>query len=201
MNKTLLFPKDFTWGAATSAYQIEGAHLLDGKGALPSGMPFAVSGKIANRATGDLACDHYHRIEEDVALMKKWDCTPTPFFYLLAKKDTTSSGEVFSSKGLHFYAKLIDTLLFNGIQPWVTALSLGFALSLQFEEDGWLGHSIAMLLPNTLMCALNILATASKHGSPSTKLGSSQCWVMGGACLHRGAFPMPNFPTSLGTTF
>lgn len=142
MSKTLHFPKGFTWGAATSSYQIEGGHNLDGKGPSIWDAFCTIPGKVAKGDNGDTACDHYHRMEEDVALMKQMGLHAYRFSIAWPRILPTGRGKV-NKAGIAFYDKLIDTLLENGIQPWVTLYHWDLPLALQFEEDGWLGHSIA----------------------------------------------------------
>lgn len=142
MSNILHFPENFTWGAATSSYQIEGAHNLDGKGPSIWDAFCAIPGKVHKGQTGNIACDHYHRMEEDVFLMKQMGLKAYRFSISWPRILPTGRGKV-NRQGIEFYSKLIDLLLKNGIQPWVTLYHWDLPLALQFEEDGWLGHSIA----------------------------------------------------------
>lgn len=113
------FPKDFLWGAAASAYQIEGAWDADGKG---PGIWDAFShtpGCIFNNATGDVACDHYHRYAEDVSLMKQIGLRAYRFSVSWPRVVPHAPGEV-NEAGLAFYDRLVDALLSADIQPWCT---------------------------------------------------------------------------------
>jgi beta-glucosidase len=142
MSNFLRFPLNFTWGAATSSYQVEGAHRANGKGPSIWDAFCTIPGKVANGSTGDVACDHYHRIEEDVALMKQMGLQAYRFSISWPRILPAGRGKV-NPGGIEFYSKLIDALLSNGIQPWATLYHWDLPLALQFEEDGWLGHSIA----------------------------------------------------------
>ncbi len=73
------FPKDFIWGAATASYQIEGAAAEDGKGPSIWDTFAHTPGKVANGEHGDIACDHYHKFKEDVAIMKEMGLTSYRF--------------------------------------------------------------------------------------------------------------------------
>ena len=136
------FPKDFTWGTATSAYQIEGAYLKDGKGLSIWDVFCKTKGKTANGDTGEIACDHYHRYKEDVALMAKLGVKAYRFSISWSRVMPNGYGEV-NEKGVAFYSDLIDELLANGITPWVTLYHWDLPLALQLEYDGWLNPKIA----------------------------------------------------------
>jgi beta-galactosidase len=142
MSNTLHFPQNFTWGAATSSYQIEGGHNLGGKGPSIWDAFCAIPGKTFKGQTGNVACDHYHRMEEDVFLMKQMGLQAYRFSISWPRILPAGRGRV-NPQGIEFYSKLIDLLLANGIQPWVTLYHWDLPLALQFEEDGWLGESIA----------------------------------------------------------
>jgi beta-glucosidase len=136
------FPKDFIWGTATSSYQIEGAWQQDGKGPSIWDAFCMIPGKIKNQENGKLACDHYHRWREDIALMKEMGIKAYRFSISWPRILPDGKGKV-NPKGVAFYSDLIDALLENDIEPWVTLYHWDLPLSLQMEEDGWLGDSIA----------------------------------------------------------
>ena len=147
MSNQLHFPKNFIWGAATSSYQIEGGHNLDGKGPSIWDAFCAIPGKVANGDTGNISCDHYHRMAEDVALMKQMGLQAYRFSISWPRILPTGRGKV-NKTGIEFYNSLINELLENDIQPWVTLYHWDLPLALQFEEDGWLGSSIADAFAN-----------------------------------------------------
>ena len=113
------FPDGFLWGAATASYQIEGAHDEDGRSPSIWDTFCRTPGKVANGDTGDVACDHYHRMPQDVALMKDLGLDAYRFSVAWPRVIPTGTGAV-NAKGLDFYSRLVDTLLENGIRPVVT---------------------------------------------------------------------------------
>jgi beta-glucosidase len=109
--------RDFTWGVSTSAFQIEGATREDGRG--PSVWDtYCQQGRIANRDTGDIACDHYHRYPEDVALMQRLGVQAYRFSVAWPRILPEGRGAK-NEAGLAFYDRLIDALLAAGIEPWL----------------------------------------------------------------------------------
>jgi beta-glucosidase len=138
----LEFPEHFIWGAATSAYQIEGAWNEGGKG-LSVWDAFAhTPGKIDRGETGDTAADHYHRFREDVALMAELGLKAYRFSISWPRILPTGRGKL-NPEGLRFYSDLIDALLEHGIRPWITLHHWDFPLALQMETDGWLNPDSA----------------------------------------------------------
>lgn len=137
------FPKDFLWGTATSSYQIEGAHKTDGKGPSIWDAFCQIPGKIANEDTGEVACDHYHKIEEDVLLMKNMHVKAYRFSIAWSRilPDGTTSN--INEKGIQFYNKLINTLIKHDIEPWVTLYHWDLPLNLHMSYDGWIDGSIS----------------------------------------------------------
>lgn len=114
----ITFPDGFLWGTATSAYQIEGSPLADG--ACPSNWhQFAhTRGRIRDKTTGDIACDHYRRYEEDVRIMRELGVNA--YRFSVAWPRVCPEPGLVNPKGLDFYARLVDRLLENGIRPLVT---------------------------------------------------------------------------------
>jgi beta-glucosidase len=130
------FRADFTWGAATAAYQIEGAPAADGKGDSVWDMMCCQPGRIWQGQTGDVACDHYHRWEEDVALMATLGLQAYRFSLSWPRILPGGDGAV-NARGLDFYDRLVDGLLARGIEPWVTLFHWDYPLAL-FHRGGWL---------------------------------------------------------------
>ncbi len=136
------FPTHFTWGTATASYQIEGAWRNDGKGPSIWDAFTQIPGKIANGDTGEVACDHYHRMEADVAMMAALGLKAYRFSIAWSRIYPTGRGEV-NPAGIAFYDRLIDTLIAHDITPWVTLYHWDLPSSLQVELDGWLNPIVA----------------------------------------------------------
>jgi len=132
---TLAFPEGFVWGAATAAYQIEGAWDEEGKGPSIWDEFSHTAGKIKNGDTGDVACDHYHRYREDVALMKSLGLNAYRFSISWPRVLPEGRGTV-NEAGLDFYSRLVDELLGAGIVPTPTLYHWDLPLALQ-REGGW----------------------------------------------------------------
>jgi beta-glucosidase len=135
------FDKDFFWGAATSSYQIEGAAYLDDGGRSVWDMLSQQPGKILNGDTGAIACDHYHRYSDDVALMSKIGLQAYRFSISWPRVLPGGTGKV-NQKGLDFYSRLVDELLANNITPWITLFHWDFPYDL-FCCGGWLNRDSA----------------------------------------------------------
>ena len=130
------FPDNFLWGAATSAYQVEGSPLADGAG-MSQWHRFAhTPGNTANGETGDVACDHYRRWREDVELMKSLGLTAYRFSLAWARILPEGRGRV-NQAGMDFYSSLVDALLAAGIQPMVTLYHWDLPATLD-DRGGWL---------------------------------------------------------------
>jgi beta-glucosidase len=135
------FPDGFLWGAATSAYQIEGSPLADGAG--PSiWQRFSHSpGLVKNGENGDVACDHYRLYEDDVRLMRDLGLNAYRFSVSWSRVLPEGKGRV-NERGLDFYRRLVDALLANGIQPAVTLYHWDLPAALD-DRGGWLNPDIA----------------------------------------------------------
>jgi beta-glucosidase len=136
-----VFPPGFLWGAATSAYQIEGSPLADGAGPSIWHRFAHTPGRIAGGDTGDVACDHYRRMEGDVALMRELGLTAYRFSIAWARVLPEGRGRV-NAKGLAFYERLVDALLDAGIQPMATLYHWDLPAALD-DRGGWLNPDIA----------------------------------------------------------
>jgi len=139
--KTTQFPPHFLWGAATSAYQIEGSPLADGAGPSIWHRFVRTPGLVKNGDTGDVACDHYNRMKEDVAMMKRLGLTAYRFSIAWARVLPEGRGAV-NEGGLGFYERLVDTLLENGIQPMATLYHWDLPAALD-DRGGWLNPDVA----------------------------------------------------------
>ncbi len=131
-------PHGFTFGTATASYQIEGAAAEDGKGPSIWDTFAAEPGRIADASTGEVACDHYHRMPEDVALMKELGAGAYRFSIAWPRIQPTGAGKV-NPKGLAFYDRLVDSLLEAGIEPMATLYHWDLPQGLQ-DDGGWLNR-------------------------------------------------------------
>jgi beta-glucosidase len=131
----MAFPKNFAWGAAAASYQIEGAAHEDGKGESVWDMFVRKKGTIYKGHTGDVACDHYHRYPEDVALWKQIGIKAYRLSVSWPRILPTGKGEV-NESGVAFYDRLVDTLLAAGITPWLTCFHWDFPVDL-YHKGGW----------------------------------------------------------------
>ena len=138
---TTPFPPGFLWGCATSAYQIEGSPLADGAGPSIWQRFSRTPGRIAGGDTGDVACDHYRRMREDVALMKELGLTAYRFSIAWGRVLPEGRGRV-NAAGLGFYERLVDTLLAAGITPLPTLYHWDLPEALD-DRGGWLNPDIA----------------------------------------------------------
>ncbi len=130
-----MFPKEFLWGAASAAYQVEGAYKEDGKSEGVWDHFSHEPGRIKRGDNGDVACDHYHRYREDVAIMKEIGLKSYRFSVSWPRVLPNGTGEV-NEKGLKFYSDLVDELLAAGIEPLVTLFHWNYPMAL-YEKGGW----------------------------------------------------------------
>lgn len=129
------FPKEFVWGSATSSYQIEGAWSEDGKGESVWDRASHGTGMIKNGDTGDVACDHYHRYKEDVKIMKKIGLDAYRFSISWPRIFPKGKGKI-NKKGVQFYNNLINELIDNDIEPYVTLYHWDLPIELN-KLGGW----------------------------------------------------------------
>ena len=135
------FPAGFAWGAATSAYQIEGAAALDGRGESIWDRFSHTPGRVAGGDTGDVACDHYHRFREDVAIMAALGLDAYRFSVSWSRVLPSGRGPV-NALGLDFYDRLVDELLRHGIAPHLTLYHFDLPQALE-DAGGWPVRSTA----------------------------------------------------------
>jgi beta-glucosidase len=133
--RQIAFPPGFVWGAATSAYQIEGAAREAGKGESIWDRFVKHPEAIANGDTGEVACDHYHRWADDVALMRELGLAAYRFSIAWTRVAPDSSERI-ESRGLDFYDRLVDGLLDAGIEPWPTLYHWDLPQRLE-DAGGW----------------------------------------------------------------
>jgi beta-glucosidase len=135
MNQASAFPPDFVWGVATAAYQIEGAVSEDGRGESIWDRFSHTPGRTRNGETGEVACDHYHRWREDVAIMKDLGVQGYRFSIAWPRVMPEGTGPV-NPAGLDFYDRLVDGLLEAGITPFPTLYHWDLPQALE-AAGGW----------------------------------------------------------------
>jgi beta-galactosidase len=179
------FPEGFVWGAATSSYQIEGAWLEGGKG-LSIWDAFAhTPGSIADGTTGDIACDHYHRVKEDVAMMASMGLKAYRFSIAWPRIQPSGRG-VPNPAGLKFYSTLIDELLDHGITPWVTLHHWDLPVALQMSYGGWLHPDMPTFFQEYARICFEHFGDRVRHW-----ITLNEPWIMAVAGYAQGNFP-PN---------
>ncbi len=126
------FPKDFLWGCASAAFQVEGAHDADGK--VPGIWDALTEGHVRHGQNGNTACDHYHRFREDVAIMKQLGLKS--YRFSISWPRVMSGPDQVNEKGLQFYSDLVDELISAGIEPLVTLFHWNLPMW-AYEQGGW----------------------------------------------------------------
>lgn len=139
---TLNFPSTFHWGVATSAYQIEGAAKDGGRGPSIWDTYSHTPGKVLNGDTGDVACDHYHRLEEDLDLIQSLGVDSYRFSIAWPRVQPLGYG-AWNPEGLAFYDRLVDGLLARGIAPHITLYHWDLPQGLQ-DRGGWESRETAL---------------------------------------------------------
>lgn len=141
MTDSYRFPADFVWGTATSAYQIEGSPTADGAGRSIWHRFSHTPGNTWLDQTGDVACDHYRRYKDDVAIMAELGANAYRFSISWARIFPQGSGAV-NKKGIDFYSRLVDELLARGIKPNATLFHWDLPEALD-DRGGWLNRDVA----------------------------------------------------------
>ncbi|RMD72094.1 MAG: glycosyl hydrolase family protein, partial [Chloroflexi bacterium] len=141
MNHEIRFPTNFIWGAATAAYQIEGAWNEDGKGESIWDRFVRRPGVIADGSTGDVACDHYHRYEEDLDHMAAMGLKAYRFSIAWPRIFPKGTGQP-NQRGLDFYRRLIDGLHRRNILPVATLYHWDLPQAIE-DRGGWINRNTA----------------------------------------------------------
>lgn len=131
----IVFPKGFIWGAASASYQIEGAWKADGKGESIWDRFSHTPGKIKNGDNGDVACDSYHRWQEDIALARAMNLASYRFSIAWPRIQPSGSGSA-NQKGLDYYSRIVDALLEAHMRPFVTLYHWDLPQALE-DSGGW----------------------------------------------------------------
>lgn len=166
------FPENFLWGAASAAPQIEGGWDVDGR--CPSIWDVAPSDKIKNGDTCHIACDHYHRYKEDVALMREIGLKSYRFSVSWCRV-MPAEGQI-NPKGLAFYSDLVDELLKNGIEPLVTLYHWDLPQWVQ-EQGGWFSEKIVSLFQDYTRAVVDALSDRVTWWMP---MNEPQGFIMNG---------------------
>lgn len=140
--KRSMFPDDFIFGVSTSAYQIEGAYLEDGKGLNNWDFFFHSSGNSESGDNGDIADDHYHRYEEDIERLEFLGVDAYRFSISWSRILPRGRFDEVNPNGVKFYNKIINNLLLKGIEPFVTIHHNDIPQELEDRYGGWLSHQM-----------------------------------------------------------
>lgn len=158
------FPNGFVWGAASSSYQIEGAHDTDGKGPSVWDALCKRTGAIFEGHNGNTACDHYNLYREDVSLMAGLGLQAYRFSISWPRVMPDGAGQV-NAKGLEFYDKLVDELLAKKIVPWVTLFHWDFPYAL-YQRGGWLNRDVSQWFAEYTTAIVDKLSDRVRHWMP-----------------------------------
>ncbi len=165
------FPEDFVWGVATSAFQIEGAAAADGRGESIWDRFCRQPGAIADGSNGDIACDHYHRLDADLDLIAGLQVDAYRFSVSWPRVQPDGQG-AFNEAGLAFYERLVDGLLARGIRPYLTLNHWDLPQALQ-DQGGWASrdtvHRFVAYARQVVARLGDRVATITTHNEP---------WVM-----------------------
>uniref|UniRef100_A0AC35TLF9 Beta-glucosidase n=1 Tax=Rhabditophanes sp. KR3021 TaxID=114890 RepID=A0AC35TLF9_9BILA len=156
------FPKDFLWGTATSAYQIEGSAGLDGKGRSIWDEFSHIDGKIHNNENGDVATDSYNQMDEDLRVLKELRVKHYRFSLAWTRILPSGVWSEVNQKGVDYYNKLINALLANNIIPMVTLYHWDLPSALQFK-GGWLNDSIQEWFANYAKICFGLFGDRVKY--------------------------------------
>ena len=160
---SLQLPTDFVYGVSTASYQIEGAVEEGGRGPSIWDTFCAEPGRIKNGDTGEVACDHYHRYPEDVALMKDLGVDAYRFSIAWPRIQPTGSGPA-NAEGLAFYDRLVDGLLEAGIKPVATLYHWDLPQALRGRRRLAQPRHLATASPTTPRSSASASATGSRCG-------------------------------------
>ncbi len=151
-NETIKFPDGFLWGAATAAYQVEGAAHEDGRRDSIWDHFARIPGAVTDAHNGDVACDQYHRYRHDVDLMRSLNIGAYRFStsWARVRPDGVSGAAGINQKGLDYYSRLVDSLLEADILPWLTLYHWDLPQALE-EKGGWAHRDTAHLFTEYAM--------------------------------------------------
>jgi beta-glucosidase len=157
----MAFRDDFVWGAATAAYQVEGAAFQDGRGYSVWDMLSRRPGAVWNGHTGDVACDHYNRFEADVDLMREVGLKA--YRFSISWPRVLPSGRIdVNGKGISFYDRLVDKLLASDITPWPTLFHWDFPYAL-YRQGSWLNPDSPKWFADYAALMVDVLSDRVSH--------------------------------------
>ncbi len=177
------FPKGFLWGAATAAYQIEGAVNEDGRGPSVWDSFCAKPGKVLQDHTGEVATDHYHRYREDVGIMADMGLKAYRLSIAWPRLLPTGAGAA-NAKGVDFYDRLIDELLARGIEPWVTLYHWDMPQALEDEFGGWESREVVKRFGDYAALVAQRYSDRVSHF-----MTLNEMWVVADCCYNWGFNP------------
>ncbi|HEX2925355.1 MAG TPA: GH1 family beta-glucosidase [Ruminiclostridium sp.] len=166
------FKEGFVWGTATAAYQIEGCVNEGGRGESVWDEFCRTKGNIDDGDSGDLACDSYHRFSEDIQLMKQIGVKAYRFSISWTRILPKGTGEI-NMEGVNYYNNLIDELLENGIEPYVTLFHWDYPMELQYK-GGWLNPESPQWFANYAAICSGLFSDRVKYWVTSNE---SQCYI------------------------
>jgi len=173
------FDDNFVWGVSTASYQIEGAVKDDGRGESVWDMFCRKPGVTFQGDSGDVACDHYHRSEEDIRLMEELGVGAYRFSIAWPRVLPTGVDHI-ELRGIEFYDRLVDRLLAAGIQPWVTLFHWDYPLDL-YHRGGWLSPDSPKWFADYTQVVVDKLGDRVQHWMTQNE---PQCYI--GLGLHAG---------------
>jgi len=155
------FSRDFMWGGASAAYQVEGAYNEDGKGLSIWDTHSSIPGKVKYSENGNIACDHYHRYKEDIKLFKELGIKYYRFSISWPRVIPNGTGEV-NEAGLKFYSDLVDELISAGIEPIITLFHWDYPYEL-YRKGGWLNDDASLWFENYTKVVVDALSDRVKY--------------------------------------
>lgn len=172
MSNATIFPPDFLWGVASSAYQVEGAVNEDGRRPSVWDMFELRSGAVRHDHRGTIACDHYHRYPEDADLIAALGVSAYRLSVAWPRVIPDADGRVCSA-GLDFYDRLVDALLERGVHPWVTLFHWDMPYE-AFCRGGWLNRDVASWFSDYVSAIVGRLGDRVEHW---ITLNEPQCFI------------------------
>ncbi|MCB9251252.1 MAG: beta-glucosidase [Flavobacteriales bacterium] len=151
----------FKWGVSTAAYQIEGAHDIDGKGPSIWDTFANKKRKIHRNQNGNIACDHYNRYQEDIDLIRDLNIPNYRFSISWSRIFPEGVGPI-NMKGIHYYHRLIDYCLKNGIEPWITLYHWDLPDALE-KKGGWTNRDILIWFEEFVSFCIKTFGDKVKH--------------------------------------